>query len=111
MNQDAFLRFLREAGRDYNRPPDTPRDELWAAIRERLDLPDEASAEDAGAPHDAAAHDADVIRLVPRRRWVRWGLALAATLVVGFGLGRLTLVMTPGQNPATVADAGAKGAG
>jgi hypothetical protein len=59
---------LREAARSYHAPLPTPREEIWAGIaaeRER--------------------------RWAVRRnlRRVRWGLALAATLVLGIGLGRL----------------------
>lgn len=105
MNEDRFDRLLRKAARDYNAPPEPPRDEMWAVVRDRLNLP-------APAADDVRGSDAGVIRLVPRRRWVRWGVALAATLAVGFGLGRLTLQMAgPGATPsATLAGKGGPGA-
>lgn len=105
MSEDRFTRMLRREARDYNAPPDAPRDEMWTVIRDRLGLPEEAPAS------GAAPADPGVVRLVPRRRWVRWGVALAAMLAVGFGLGRLTLrVAEPGPSPsATLAGAGAKG--
>jgi hypothetical protein len=108
MSEDRFTRMLRRAAQDYNAPSETPRDEMWAVIHDRLDLPDAAVAPDATA--DVA--DSTVIRLVPRRRWVRWSVALAAMLAVGFGLGRLTLRMAePGPSPtATLAGKGAPGA-
>jgi hypothetical protein len=95
MNEDSFLRFLRRAARSYNPPPVAPRDEMWAVVRDRLALP-HAVADD-----DANGRQAKVIRLVPRRRWVQWGIALAATLAIGFGLGRITLG-TGGNGAGTV---------
>lgn len=104
MSEDRFDRLLREVARDYNVPPEAPREEIWAVVRERLDLPEEAAA-------DTGWTDPDVIRLVPRRRWVRWGLALAATLAVGFGLGRLTLQMAgPGATPSAMSAGDGPGA-
>jgi len=106
MNEDRFTRMLRQEARDYNAPPETPRDEMWAVVRERLGLPEETPAP------DAAETDAKVVRLVPRRRWVQWSVALAATLAVGFGLGRLTLHITePAATPAATlaAKGGARG--
>ncbi len=59
---------LQQAARGYNQPPAAPREEMWWAI----------SA--ARARRRSARH-------VARR--VYWGLALAATLVLGIGIGRL----------------------
>jgi hypothetical protein len=85
MTQDRMERLI-EAARDYNQPPETPRDEMWAAIREELPL---------GRPADELAGRRARARL---RRWTPWaiGLAAAATLAVGFGLGRLTEAPEPG---------------
>lgn len=59
---------LREAARGYHQPPAAPRDQMWWAI--------------------AAARQR---RRSARRgaRRVYWGLALAATLILGIGIGRL----------------------
>lgn len=78
MTQDGMERLI-EAARDYNQPPDTPRDEMWAVIR-------------AGLPGRRSSDDLAARRARDRvRRWTPWaiGLAAAATLAVGFGLGRL----------------------
>lgn len=77
---DGLPERLREAARDYHRPPPTPREEMWAAIvaeRER--------------------------RRFTRRnvRRLRWGLALAATLVIGIGIGRFGW-MRMSRSPAPV---------
>jgi hypothetical protein len=94
------LERMIQAARDYNEPPDVPREEMWAAIRAELPQrrtdpgPDELSA-----------------RRRARTRWMEratpWavGLAAAATLAVGFGLGRLTQDTIPvAETP--VAEAG-----
>ena len=59
---------LREALRDYRQPPATPREEMWWAI-------------------SAARSRRRSVRRIMRRAY--WGLALAATLILGIGIGRL----------------------
>jgi hypothetical protein len=79
---DRFDDFLRDAAQDYRSPPDTPREEIWARIEaERRSRP-------------AVVVDLDERR---RRRWRRYRglLALAAVLVLGFAVGRLTLRPAP----------------
>ncbi len=88
------LERMIHAARDYNEPPDVPREEMWEAIRSELPRrrTDELSA-----------------RRRARARCSRWGtpwaigLAAAATLAVGFGLGRLTRDTTPAPASAPVA--------
>jgi len=70
MNTDQFETKLREAARDYHRPPETPRQEMWAAI--------EAERRRRRAtPHV----------VVLRPAW-RWGIGMAAVLVLGIAIGR-----------------------
>lgn len=59
---------VREALRDYRQPPAAPRDEMWWAI-------------------SAARSRRRSVRRIVRRAY--WGLALAATLILGIGIGRL----------------------
>ena len=70
MSDDRFEDMVREAGRDYHRPPETPREEMWAAIeaerRRRRDAP----------------------RVVVLRPAWRWGVGMAAVLLVGIAIGR-----------------------
>lgn len=70
MNTDRFETKLREAARDYHRPPETPREEMWAAIeaerRRRRTTP----------------------RVVVLRPAWRWGIGMAAVLVLGIAIGR-----------------------
>lgn len=75
---EAVRRLIRELD-----PPPTPREELWARIQAER-------AATAGRSADRQA--ADAIELRPRRRaWLAWGAALAAMLVIGIGLGRVSL--------------------
>ncbi len=80
MNDDRFEDRLREAARDYHRPPETPREEMWAAIeaerRRRQAVP----------------------RVVILRPAWRWGLGMAAVLLVGIAIGRW-MRPTPGTPP------------
>ena len=70
MNDDRFEELLRQAARDYHRPPETPRAALWARIeaarRQRRAKP----------------------RVIPLAPLWRWGLCLAAVLLLGVAIGR-----------------------
>lgn len=110
MKQDELERLL-SAARDYNDPPETPREAMWAAIQ-AAGRP-ERRAEDGASGGTGDALDLDARRAVRERRqrlrrWTPWalGLAAAATLAVGFGLGRAAEravpgVVDPAASPAT----------
>ncbi|MBI2072205.1 MAG: hypothetical protein HYT81_04050 [Gemmatimonadetes bacterium] len=72
MSSDKFEDFVRRAAREYHRPPEAPREQLWARIvAERL----------------ARRHE----RQLRQRRqvhWWGWAAAAAAVLAVGIGIGR-----------------------
>lgn len=62
-----FEQWLKDAAKAYHTPPSpTPRGEMWARIA-------------------AERRRRSVIELRP---WVRWGLAAAAVLAIGIGIGR-----------------------
>ena len=85
MMDDRFEERLRDAARDYHTPPVTPRDEMWAEI--------------------AARRAQQRTRVLPP--WVRWGIGIAAVLVLGIAIGRFTAPV--GEGPSVggaVADAG-----
>jgi hypothetical protein len=79
MTDEKFEEFLKQAAQDYNVPPETPQAEMWARI-------DEARAKRRGE------------RELERRSrpWVHWAAGIAAILVLGIGIGRMT---APGVEP------------
>ncbi len=86
MSEDRLDEALAELRRSYNAPPPTPRDEMWSVIERR-----------------SAAAGAGVIPLERARRvpqtfhkLVGWGVAAAALLVLGIGIGRRTAPLPAG---------------
>jgi hypothetical protein len=83
MNDDQWDQLLRRGARDYNAPPETPREAMWRAIearrRQTRRLP------------------------VSPRRWIPWAAAAAAVLAIGVGLGRLSVRTAPQVAPVPVA--------
>jgi len=95
MNEDRFDELMRDAAHTYRNPPEAPLDEMWAAI--------EAQGLGVGARSstgEAAAFDAGVARR--SFRVPRWA-AIAATLVIGVGLGRASTALHRGSAPASTA--------
>ncbi|HET7566199.1 MAG TPA: hypothetical protein VFJ96_14450 [Gemmatimonadaceae bacterium] len=82
MIDDQFDEQLRDAVRDYHRPPETPRDAIWARI--------EAARQEQQAP-------VVPIRRLPRR--LAWGVGIAATLAIGVAIGRYSVARTPVSEP------------
>jgi hypothetical protein len=83
MLDDQFDDQLQDAVRDYNSPPETPREEMWARI--------EAVRKEGG-------NEGTTFRLL------RWPAAIAALLALGIGLGRLSAPRPEaGAPPATAA--------
>lgn len=70
MRDERLDALIRELARSYNEPPEPPRELMWARIAAR--------------------------RRKTRRtaRW-RWGVGLAAMLVIGIGIGRVTAHRDP----------------
>ena len=91
---DRFDDLLRDAARDYNEPPDTPRNAMWERIvAARAEPSDRSETQD----------DSRVIpfRPVGPRRHLRplaWAAGIAAVLAFGIGLGRLS---APAARPTT----------
>jgi hypothetical protein len=95
MLDDRFDDQLRETARDYNTPPPTPKEEMWAAIQAKR-------TEKTGPtilPFD---------RPFARRavRVLRWPAGIAALLALGIGLGRLSAPRPGPSKPPEVAVAG-----
>ena len=83
MTDDRLQDLIAAARHGYRVPPAPPLDAIWARIEhEHFDAPH--------APHDVAPQ-IDKIAMLPIRRW-RWAPAVgvAATLLIGVGIGRVS---------------------
>jgi hypothetical protein len=92
MNDDRFNELLRDAAQTYRTPPATDFDGMWSEIEARISL-------EAGP---ASVQPIAVAR--PSRRAPVW-MAIAATLVIGIGVGRISATMGTHSAPVTVAQA------
>jgi hypothetical protein len=96
--ESDFVDALRES---YNPPPETPREEMWAALEAALE----------GRTGVAADRPGRVVSLEARRlgrdlgfhRAAGWAVAAAALLVLGIGIGRVS--MRAPTRPAAAAEA------
>jgi hypothetical protein len=88
MLDDRLDDLLGDAARDYNDPPETPREAMWERIvaerAQRVDQP-EATKPAVVLPLRRSRH-------IPP---VRWAAGIAALLAIGVGLGRLTVDRSP----------------
>ncbi len=80
---------MRERMAAYNRPPETPREEMWPAIQ-------------AAWKQQAAEHH----RLRRQKTWFRFVTAAAAVLVMGLAIGRWSTAPTVGPTAVEMAGAG-----
>lgn len=97
MTEERYQQFLRDAAQDYNRPPEAPREEIWRAIQ-------------AAREENERRQERRWIR-VGAAPWVRWGVGIAAALVIGIGIGRLSLRGgSEGEAVAVAENGGAAGA-
>jgi hypothetical protein len=86
-DDERFNEILRAAAQDYNRPPDTPREAMWA----RIEAARRAGAEDRHPASDDGMRAGGARPQLGDRRWWRWMTAIAATLVLGIAIGRFTV--------------------
>lgn len=82
--EDRLDEWVRDAARDYNAPPPTPRAEMWEAIQ-------------AGR----RATRVEPRPLHPVRTPFRYGLGIAALLALGIAIGRITVSDRPDAPAAT----------
>src|SRR4051794_25995459 len=95
---DRFDDLLRDSAREYNDPPETPREELWQRIVA-------AREADKAAPKEKT-EEVEPLRVLRFRRLpnilpnrpLTWAAGVAAVLALGIGLGRMSV-----KQPATVA--------
>jgi hypothetical protein len=100
--EDRFDEILREAARDYNAPPPTPKAEMWDRIAaERADRRTVGQT-------DGIVPLQRPVRLSVRPT-VRLVMAIAAILVLGVAIGRFTAPGTPAQPAASGTIAAAPG--
>ncbi len=87
-DNDRFDDMLRDAAQSYNAPPQTPREAMWDAVRQRR--PEQVGS--AAGPQAASVLESNDKKITPLRRpqrdWLRWSTGIAATLLIGFGLGK-----------------------
>jgi hypothetical protein len=94
MLDDRFEDRLREAAREYNEPPETPRDAMWSAIQsDRLE---------GRKPERAPAVNVRTLRFL---RPLSWAAGIAALLGIGVGLGRLSTRTEPSKPVPAIAAA------
>ena len=77
MLDDRLDDQLRDAAKDYNDPPETPRDAMWERIVAQR------------------AEKAETVRPLRHLRPLRWAAGIAAVLALGIGLGRLSINTAP----------------
>ncbi len=80
--EDRLDNLIRDAARDYNAPPATPRAEMWEAIR---------------ASREAARTEDRPPAVRPGRSPLRLVFAIAALLALGISIGRLTVPARSGS--------------
>jgi hypothetical protein len=86
MMDDRFDDVLKDLAQDYNPPPETPRDLMWARIQ---------------AVRQERERRRQQLRVL-YSPWTRWGVGIAAALAIGIGIGRFALQQGPGVGPVAV---------
>jgi hypothetical protein len=105
MPDDRFDDQLRDAARDYNAPPETPREEMWQRIMAARS--DQASATEQPGADGNAGNPVGRARSVRYFRPLALAAGIAALLGTGIALGRLTVptaepvAVSPVAPPAT----------
>lgn len=96
--EDRFDEMLRDAARDYNAPPATPKAEMW----QRISAARKADSQTDGQTDGILPLRPTTLRSV--RPAFRLALAVAAILVLGVAIGRFTApgeLVAPAPNPTT----------
>jgi hypothetical protein len=104
MTEERFEKLLRETAREYNEPPETPREAIWERIAAARQVPASPRARGLGLAEAAGL-----------ARWRWWPAAAAVTLALALGvvIGRLGTSADSGAEHAPFpgrAESGAAGA-
>ena len=90
-DEERIDEIIRNAASDYNRPPATPKDEMWTAIQSaqksagpRLHITAGGASRSAPEGYSSAA------RFSPKVMWIGMAAAAAFLLATGVGIGRWT---------------------
>jgi hypothetical protein len=84
MIDDRLDDLLRDAARDHNAPPETPREEMWQRIVMERTEKTENRQRNPVLPFRSLPH-------LPLLRPLSWAAGIAALLALGIGLGRLSV--------------------
>ncbi|HEY3012093.1 MAG TPA: hypothetical protein VGJ36_05045 [Gemmatimonadales bacterium] len=99
---DRFEDLFRDSAREYNEPPETPREAMWAAIQAERAAEKAERAERAERKEAYRSFRRFTVRPFRSFRPLRWAAGIAAVLALGIGLGRLSVKHPPaGAAPAT----------
>jgi len=95
-DEERIDEIIRNAASDYNRPPATPKDEMWTAIQSaqksagpRLHITAGGASRSASEAHGTAA------RFSQKFMWIGMAAAAAFLLATGVGIGRWTNTSGP----------------
>jgi hypothetical protein len=83
--EDRIDEIIRNAASDYNRPPATPRDDMWAKIQAAQSAPGPKLHVAGGARASQFGGYRDKHRFATRYAWI--GMAAAAVLLIATGVG------------------------
>jgi hypothetical protein len=81
MFDDRMDDLLRDSSREYNEPPETPREAMWERI----------VAERAAEKTEKTSTPVTPLRPLRHLRPLSWAAGIAAVLAIGIGLGRLSI--------------------
>ena len=90
MTDDRFDELMRDAAQTFNRPPEAPLDEMWDVV--------ERTAWNAAPVTTAETRTSRFSLRAP-------GWAIAATLIVGIGLGRASVIFNRTSSTQPIAQA------
>jgi hypothetical protein len=86
---DRIDDLMRETAQEYNRPPEVPREEMWARIQ---------TARRADGQTGSDVPEVEVTRVSPSRKeprvrpqWIPWAIAASVILALGVAVGRLSV--------------------